>query len=65
MTLGFFFYFFLQKYHEEIDDLVEEEYLQEGDVLEEEIPDLDQGEPMDDDDEDDMDGTVVFSKLSI
>lgn len=42
---------------EEIDNLVEDEYVQEGDVEEEEVPDLDQGEPMeDDDDEEDMDG---------
>lgn len=51
---------FFEQYNEEIDDLVEEEYLQEGDVLEEEIPDLDQGEPMDDDDDEDMDGTLFF-----
>ncbi|KAI8391766.1 quinon protein alcohol dehydrogenase-like superfamily [Radiomyces spectabilis] len=35
----------------EHDDLVEEEYLQQDEVLEEEVPDLDQGEPMESDDD--------------
>ncbi|KAI7907302.1 WD40-repeat-containing domain protein [Cokeromyces recurvatus] len=39
------------QFEEEIDNLVEDEYVKEEDVAEEEIPDLDHGEPMDEEDE--------------
>lgn len=46
------------QFEEEIDNLVEDEYVHEADVEEEEVPDLDQGEPMEDDDDEgeDIDG---------
>lgn len=52
--------FFIYQFEEGIDNLVEEEYLQEGDVLEEQVPELDQGEPMEDDEDEgeDMDGKL-------
>lgn len=53
---------FVFQFQEE--DLVEEEYVQEGDVEEEEVPDLDQGEPMDDDDEE-LDGKGSRKKVDI
>ncbi|KAI8079803.1 WD40-repeat-containing domain protein [Halteromyces radiatus] len=40
--------------HPEEQDIVEEEYLQQDDVYEEEVPDLGQGEPMEESDDDDM-----------
>ncbi|ORZ22225.1 WD40-repeat-containing domain protein [Absidia repens] len=42
-----------QHSHDE-QDIVEEEYLQQDDVYEEEVADLDQGEPMEESDDDDM-----------